>query len=71
MPILHAIKEANTEKSDREVNPINILSLESIVQSPKTTSKRQKYFFFYFEEAVFNSLYYSSEARWQVKFLKV
>lgn len=46
MTILHAIKEANTEKSYREVNPINILSLESIVQSPKTTSKRQKYFFF-------------------------
>ena len=46
MTILHTVKQANTGKSDREVNPIKILSLESIVQSPKTKSKRRKYFFF-------------------------
>ena len=47
MTILHTVKQANTGKSDREVNPIKILSLESIVQSPKTKSKRRKYFFLF------------------------
>ena len=47
MTILHAVKEANTGKSDHEVNPIKILSLESIVQSPKTKSKHRKYFFLF------------------------